>query len=524
MKHYYLLALTILLPFLAGCSSTEKEEDAVEALKLLSTTPTANATDVSSDITQIELKFNHTVTLQPRGRNLSTLNGSYLFDKITVTDNLVTIPLSNVTANSTFSLYIPNAAFADSFGNTSDEINLTFTIKGVVVEINVEPAVQPDMTGMSSEAIAWTKKIYAGWNLGNTFEASAGTWNADSQSYTDIWKEDTNEWETAWGNPKTTEAMIVALKNNGFNAIRIPVLWAPHIVNESTMEIDSRWIGRIKEVVDYAVNNGMYAIINTHHDLWMENRPLDKYAEQISDKETKLWTNIATYFRDYDEHLVFAATNEVNINWAAPTTENLRVQNGFNQDFVAAVRATGGRNWYRNLIVQTYSSNPSYGLQGFIKPTDVVDNRLIVEFHWYSPYDYCSGLTSGSNAKYYWGKAYASYGETSTDDEDTLSNLFTTLDNTWHSQGLGIIMGETGVSYHLDGKNDDTQIENMGYYLKTVFSTAKSHGIAPFVWDNNVFGNKTESYGIFDRNNNMNVRTPAFLDGIMEGAKTSYPN
>jgi len=117
------------------------------------------------------------------------------------------------------------------------------------------------------------------------------------------------------------------------------VRWQPHVTNDATMEIDSKWISRVKEVVDYCVNNGMYAIVNTHHELWMENNPFDKNAKEISDKEIKLWKNIATYFRDYDEHLVFSGTNEVNVNWAAPTEENLRVQNGFNQDFVTAVRS-----------------------------------------------------------------------------------------------------------------------------------------------------------------------------------------
>ncbi len=520
IKNYYLLAVGALMTFAGACSSSNDTPDIkTTELKLVSTTPANGATDVSADITEIVLSFNTDVTVMPRGYNLITVNGNNVRNDISVSGKDVKIAITG-TPKTTYTIYVPSntiAAQSDT-GVGCTEINLTFTTASRSINITAE--VEPNSNGMSSEAIAWTKKIYAGWNLGNSFESCAGDWDSVNQTWSNIWMADRNEWETAWGNPKTTEAMIVALKQAGFNAVRIPVRWQPHVTNEQTMEIDSKWIARVKEVVDYCVNNGMYAIVNTHHDLWMENRPLDKYADEISDKEIKLWKNIATYFRDYDEHLVFSGTNEVNINWAAPTEENYRVQNNFNQDFVKAVRSTGGRNWYRNLIVQTYSANPNYGLSGFVAPADVVDNRLIVEFHYYDPYDYCSG---GSGV-YYWGTQFASYGTISKNGgEAELKSLFDKLDSTWHAQGLGIIMGETGVSYHLSGTGNQHQLDNMKYYLTCVYSEAKSHGIAPFVWDNNVFGNGSEMFGIFDRNNGMKVRIQEFLDGIMAGAQTNYP-
>jgi endoglucanase len=173
-------------------------------------------------------------------------------------------------------------------------------------------------------------------------------------------------------------------------------------------------------------------------------------------------------------------------------------------------------------VVQTYSSNPSYGLSGFVTPADVVDNRLIVEYHYYDPYDYC-----GSCEVYYWGEDFKQYGAiSSSGQEAAVKSLFAQMSEKWISQGLGVIMGETGVAYHTTGSASEIkhQVESMKYYLKTIFSTAKANGIAPFVWDNNEFGNGKENFGIFDRDNNMKVNRTEWLEGIMEGAKTNYPN
>jgi endoglucanase len=521
MKLFNLFTFLLLIPFFVSCSDSENNEEPVSELKLVSVTPADGATEVSPDITEIVLTYSEDVSVKPIGLMTITLNDKIIKDDITCSGKQVIIALSNVAQSTTYKLYVPANAviragsLASSTGAAA--VNITFTTGKR--RLDITPDVTADSNGMTSDAIAWTHKIYAGWNLGNSFESLGANWDESTGSWTNTWVADRNDWETGWGNPKTTQEMILAVKNAGFNAIRIPVRWYPHITDQSTMEIDSRWLSRVKEVVDYCINNGMYVIINTHHELWMENHPFDSEASEISKKEILLWKNIASYFRDYDEHLAFSGTNEVNVNWQEPTTENQRVQNGFNQDFIKAVRQTGGRNWYRNLIVQTYSTNPEWGIKWFETPTDVVDNRLIVEYHYYAPYDYCSG------SYYYWGKAYEQYGTISpTSQESSITHLFGLLSENWHSQGLGIIMGESGVTYHVSGNDQEHQIENMKYYLTTVFSTAKSMGIAPFVWDNNAFGNGSEMFGIFDRNDNMNVRVPAFLEGIMDGAKTAYPN
>ena len=352
------------------------------------------------------------------------------------------------------------------------------------------------------DAQTWCKNIVMGWNLGNSLEAE-GT-------------------ETSWGNPATTADMIKAIKGEGFNAIRIPVRWGQHC-DVSTMTIDEKWLSRVKEIVDWCLAEDMYVIINTHHDLWLEHYPINAKKAELNEKLGKLWTNIATAFADYDGRLAFAGLNEVNAegNWGlTPTQENYDVTNSFNQTFVDAVRATGGNNVQRNLIVQSYRCNPTMGLTNLVVPTDPTPNRLSVEFHYYDPYSYCSGAAGSYN---YWGIAFSDKGTVTPDgNEKSLANFFLTIREKWWEQGLGVVIGEYGCSCHYTTADKATQEANMQYYMKCLVAEARKNGFAAFVWDNNAYGNGSEKFGIFDRKNGMKVRTPFFLDGIKEGSSTQY--
>lgn len=352
------------------------------------------------------------------------------------------------------------------------------------------------------DAQTWCKNVVMGWNLGNSLEA-----------------EDT---ETSWGNPTTTADMIKSIKGEGFNAVRIPVRWGQHC-DMPTMTIDEKWLSRVKEIVDWCLAEDMYVIINTHHDLWLEHYPTNAKKAELNEKLGKLWTNIATAFADYDGRLAFAGLNEVNAegNWGlTPTQENYDVTNSFNQTFVDAVRATGGNNALRNLVVQSYRCNPTMGLTNLVVPTDPTPNRLSVEFHYYDPYSYCSGAAGSYN---YWGIAFSDKGTVTPDgNEKSLANFFLTIREKWWEQGLGVVIGEYGCSCHYTTADKATQEANMQYYMKCLVSEARKNGFAAFVWDNNAYGNGSEKFGIFDRKNNMKVRTPFFLDGIKEGSKTEF--
>ena len=382
-------------------------------------------------------------------------------------------------------------------------------------------AAEPDETGMTMDAQTWCRSVKAGWNLGNSLESAGGSWDNNDWAWYDVWQPDRNKWETCWGNPATTEAMIKAVKEAGFNAIRIPVRWEGHITDYDQMTIDPIWMARVKEVVDYAIGQELLVVINTHHEAWLENNPLYTYQEKINSRLSKIWTQIATTFADYDDHLAFAGINEVQINWAQPTTENQAVQNSYNQTFVDAVRATGGKNHYRNLVVQTYSCNPYYGLNGLVVPNDVVEGRLIVEFHYYDPYEYC-----GSAQYYYWGKEYASYGATPSSNENTMKNLLSQAQKKWWQEGLGVLIGEYGVSNHYQASASDDvqkiQLENQEYWYRTFVSAVRENGFAAFVGDNNAFGNGSENFGIFNRTANMRVDNTYALRGIIEGSGQDY--
>ena len=358
--------------------------------------------------------------------------------------------------------------------------------------------VDPDSEGMEKNAKEWTKEVVMGWNLGNSLECP--------------------KTETEWGNPKTTKAMIHAVAEAGFNAIRLPVRWINHVTNQNDMTVDATWLARVKEVVDWCLEEDMYVIINTHHEEWLDRNPYYSKQAENNRKLTALWTSIATYFRDYGEKLIFAGTNETTVDWSAPNAEQQAVQNSYNQTFVDAVRATGGKNYYRNLVVQTFACSPYHGLNGFTIPNDKVEGRLSVEYHYYDPYEYCGNCTY-----YYWGNAYKDKGRILTSStEQTITNLFDRIRNEWGAKGLGVVMGEYGVANHYTENDKQTQMENMQYYLKCVVSEAREHGFAAFVWDNNAFNNGPENFGIFKRWQNMAVGNTYFLKGITEGAGAEY--
>lgn len=372
---------------------------------------------------------------------------------------------------------------------------------GLLLSVSIKAtATEPDKTEMNLTAIEWTRSVVVGWNLGNALECPRR--------------------ETEWGNPRTTREMIHAVSAAGFNAIRIPIRWGGHLSDAASMSIDSTWLSRVKELVDWCLEENMYVIINTHHEAWHERNPFYAKQKENNSRLYALWTNIATYFRDYGDKVAFAGSNETTVNWGDPTEENQAVQNSYNQTFIDAVRATGGRNYYRNLVVQTYACNPYHGLKGFIIPKDVVEGHLCVEFHYYDPYGYGLLPDNKANIFYYWGAAYKERGRVSRDDEAAQARLFDRILNAWGSKGLGIVMGEFGVTNHYQEEDKTTQQENMAYYLKTTVSNARQRGFASFVWDNNVFGNGNQQFGIFRRWQNMEVGNPYFLKGIMEGVKT----
>ncbi|WP_461644113.1 cellulase family glycosylhydrolase [Labilibaculum euxinus] len=373
---------------------------------------------------------------------------------------------------------------------TLDDITEIATINQNGIDVNI-PA---DKTGVESDAVTLAGKMIAGWNIGNSMEVPEG--------------------ETGWGNPVVSKQLIDGVKAAGFNAIRIPCAWDAYITDRETYRVSDAWFARVKEVVDYCYENEMYAILNIHWDGgWLENNPTFDKQDEVNKEQYALWQQIAVYFREYDEHLLFAGTNEVHADYGTPSTENITVQQSFNQKFVDAVRSTGGKNAYRNLVVQTYNTNIAHGVNFHEMPTDEVADRLMLEVHYYDPWDFCGQEESGFKTQ--WGDGYtdvSSYGQ-----EDYLNEQFGAMKTNYVDKGVPVILGEYGAMLRADLTGDALAIhlESRNNYLKTVTSAAKANGMIPFIWDNGGTGNN--SFGLFDRNTGNEVHSDA-IDAIIEGA------
>ena len=322
--------------------------------------------------------------------------------------------------------------------------------------------------------------INVGWNLGNTLD-SYGTW---------ITNVTPSAVETAWGNPVTTREMIAAVRARGFNTIRIPVTWAQF--TDDSGNVDPAWMARVHEVVDWALDEDLYVILNVHHDTGEHGS--DKVCwviadtgtfDQVKNRFEGLWTSIAEEFKDYDNRLMFEGYNEMldmNNSWNAPTAGNSAYDavNSFAQLFVDTVRATGGNNSTRNLIVNTYVASVDQNvLNNFVLPDDTVEDHLICEVHAYAPYQFCSAEGDPS---------YTAFDDNC---RNVIDSLMTTVAAFSDELGVPVIIGEFGVE---DQNNDSDRVSYTEYYVRR----AAAEGIRCIWWDNGLTGNT--GYQIFDRN------------------------
>ena len=371
-------------------------------------------------------------------------------------------------------------------------IYLAVIVALVVALLPLAGAVQAQTTLPTASQVA--SQIQVGWNLGNTLEAQCG--------------------ETAWGNPMVTQQFIDSVKAGGFNAIRIPAAWDCH-ANQTTFEIDAAWMARVKQVVDYAINDNMYVVLNIHwDDGWLEEHPLYSYQTAVNQKQNAYWTQIANTFKNYNEHLLFAGTNEVHADYGEPTAEHIAVQQSYNQTFVNAVRATGGNNASRTLVVQTYNTNMWHGLHYFTMPTDTIANRLIVEVHYYDPYDYTLNSSGSCLA---WGAPYTQYPDCSWAQEAYMNDLFAQVRAKWVDAGVPVIIGEYAV-----GMRPNLDLASRLYYLRYFNSTAYGNGMKTFYWDIGVPPTQNGGDALFDRNSGAVVDADA-LYAVLTGAGYNDP-
>jgi len=290
-----------------------------------------------------------------------------------------------------------------------------------------------------------------------------------------------------WGNPEANQAIFTAYKAAGFKSVRIPVAWAQYADSSNT--IAAFWLARVKTVVDYARAADLNVIINIHWDGGWMNSPTYASQTAIKAKLTTFWTQIANTFKDYDNHVLFAGTNEVGLDdtWAAPTTENCTVQNSFNQAFVDAVRATGGNNATRYLVVQGYYTNVDYTLScNATAPTDSATSRLVMEVHYYDPYNFTLNTTG---TIWQWGKDATDSSATETwANESYVDAQFAKLKTAFIDKGIPVIVGEYGAYLKSAYPGMSTY---RTYWTKYVTKSMVSHGLVPMWWDTGELFNRT---------------------------------
>jgi endoglucanase len=338
-------------------------------------------------------------------------------------------------------------------------------------------------------------KMSVGWNMGNTLEAICG--------------------ETAWGGAKTTQTLIDSVKAAGFNAVRLPCAWFCHS-DTNTNVIDVTWLSRVKEIINYCINDSLYVIINIHWDGgWLENNVTKAAQSRVNARQNAYWTQIANYFKDYNEHLLFASANEPNVSDAT----GMSILLSYHQTFINAVRATGGNNNSRTLVIQGQSTDIDKTNQLMnTMPTDQIANRLIVEVHYYTPYQFCLMSSDATWGKmfYYWGKGNHSTTDVTRNstwgEESDVEKYFGLMKTKFVDKGIPVIIGEfSAMNRNLSPPSDQTlNIASVEYYYKYIVKSTVTKGIIPFCWDTNM--------GLFDRSKGT-INDQGVLNAIMQGSR-----
>lgn len=357
---------------------------------------------------------------------------------------------------------------------------ITFRSGGVSKTVNItQNGTGTDPNDPFMSAFTFVERLKYGYNLGNTLEANHDITNPSVQQWFN--PQTIADWETCWGQPLTTQEIIDAIAAKGFNVIRVPVTWFPHM--DADGNVDPVWMNRVQEVVNMVLNAGCYCILNVHHDAseYDPNRgdgahwllaDLETYP-QISAKFKHLWMQIANHFKGYDDRLVFEAFNEIlskKGEWGNPSDPSCyEAINLLEQDFVDVVRATGGNNEYRNLLVNPYGAgSTAEKLAGMQAPKDVHPNHILCSVHSYDPYWFCND-SDDPNAESYYIYMF------NDDAKKEIDDIFARVDKRFNGDfGMPYIFGEFAA-----GGSHVSMAERVKYtqYMKQKFQQYNTTGL-----------------------------------------------
>ena len=412
------------------------------------------------------------------------------FDGKTVLDKTKTLPTDIGINGTILEWYDAN----NNKVNSLEEVT-TYIIPNVGVDLTVKVVTQDEPFNVmcryqteESNAQALMRKITSvdlvkemkvGWCLGNTFDSPS---------------------ETAWSNPVTTKKMIDKVKEAGFNVLRIPVTWEGHFNTSDPYTIDEAWISRYQEVINYAIDDKTFVILNMHHERW--NSTSYANQERASLLMEKLWTQIGERFACYDEHLIFEGMNEPRIYEASDSIqwsgceEAFTVINHLNQVFVNTIRSLGGNNSYRHLLVTTNGAGTSEAIISNLTVPE--DPYVIVSVHAYAPYDFAHDKTETTT----WSKD--NYSDTS-----PIDGVFERINNYFLKEGIAVIMGEFATR---DKNNLASRLEWLEYYL----TKATALGVPCLWWDTGqVQTPENMTFSIFNRVTSTWL-FPEIVEALME--------
>ena len=351
-----------------------------------------------------------------------------------------------------------------------------------------------ELTGLTASEIV--AQMGLGWNLGNTFDATGGN------------TKDVYSQEQSWGNPKVTPELIHKVKEAGFKTIRIPVTWYRQLSKDGSYTINPAFLARVKEVVDMAYNEGLFVILNMHHEEWLNNKNLVADQVKIGEQLTAIWTQLADAFAEYDQHLIFEGMNEPRLKGTSAewngSKEGYEVVNTLNQLFVSTIRGNSkGHNGERALMIPGYAaSNSSAALNAIELPQweGKQAENIILSVHSYTPYDFCLADTQ------------VNFNRLFTSNTTQIDMIFYTLKGMFLNNGVPVVIGETSAT----NKDNTTAREHWAYYMGM---KAATYGIPIVIWDNGHNGNSGgECHAWIDRRGDGLSPWPTVLNALFEGA------
>lgn len=327
-----------------------------------------------------------------------------------------------------------------------------------------------------------------GWNLGNTLDVCQADRDGDGKINEHVEAGEKVD-ETLWGNPKATKELFTSLKKNGVNAVRIPVTWRDHM--DSNGNIDREWMDRVQQVVDYAYSQGMYVIINVHHDgggdpkfgAWIIEESQKDYNTFLK-KYNNVWKQIAERFKNYSDYLIFESMNEVGFDtlYNKNKADAYNLINKINQDFVDIIRATGGNNAKRHLLIAGYYTDIERTCDSLYKMPDDKAGRCILSVHYYTPWDFCT-----CDIKHTWG---------TNSEVWQMETLIGKMKKNFVDKGIPVIIGEYAAS--------GSDLSSCIFFIEKLNKLCSDYGIATFIWDSGSQVNrKTYKW-----------RTPQYLEAL----------